>query len=89
MTFDSIQPKTEEDIYTDDELDSYVFQDDDETLAYQTKTEVEEDKTEIDALEDYGNISKSLNTTVIELSSYEEEPMYITTTPSYPRDRLK
>ena len=90
MVLDSIQPKNEEDIYTEDELDSYVFQDDDETIDYQTKTEVEEDKIEIDALEDYANISKSLHTTMIEISSdEEEEPMYITTTPSYTSDRLK
>ena len=90
MVLDSIQPKNEEDIYIDDELDSYVFQNEDETIDYQTKTEVEEDKIEIDALEDYANISKSLNTTVLEISSdEEEEPMYITTTPSHPRDRLK
>ena len=51
---------------------------------------MEEDKIEIDALEDYANISKSLNTTVLEISSdEEEEPMYITTTPSHPRDRFK
>ena len=42
---------------------------------------MEEDKIEIDALEDYANISKSLNKTVIEISpDKEEEPMYITTT---------
>ena len=90
MVLDSIQPKNEEDIYIDDELDSYVFQNEDETIDYQTKTEVEEDKIEIDALEDYVNILKSLNTTAIEISSdEEEEPMYITTTPSHPRNRLK
>ena len=51
---------------------------------------MEEDKIEIDALEDYVNISKSLDTSVIEISSdEEEEPMYITTTPSHPSDRLK
>ena len=54
-----------------------MFQDDDETIGYQTKTEVEEDKIEIDALEDYANISKSLNATVIEISSHaEEEPIH-------------
>ena len=90
MVLDSIQPKNEEDIYINDELDSYVFQDDHETFDYQTKTEVEEDKIEINVLEDYANISKSLNTTVIEISSdEEEEAMYITTTPSHQRDRLK
>ena len=47
MVFDSIQPKNEEDIYTNDELDSYVFQDDNETIDYRTKTEKEEDKIEI------------------------------------------
>ena len=67
-----------------------MFQDDDETIYYQTKTEVEEDKIEIDELEDYANISKSLKTTVIEISSdEEEEPMYINRTPSHPRDSLK
>ena len=51
---------------------------------------LEKDKIEIDVLKDYANISKSLNTTVIEISSHEEEePMYITTTPSHPRDKLK
>ena len=51
---------------------------------------MEEDKIEIDVLEDYANIPKSLNTTVIEISFDEEkEPMYIATTPSHPRDRLK
>ena len=51
---------------------------------------MEEDKIDIDALEDYANISKPLNTSVIEISSdEEEEPMYITTTSSHPRDRLK
>ena len=90
MVFDSIQPKNKEDIYIDDELDSYVLQGDDETIDYRTKTKVEKDKIEIDALKDYANISKSLNTTVIEISSHEEEePMYITTTPSHPRNKLK
>ena len=90
MVLDSIQPKNEEDIYINDELDSYVFQDDNETFDYQTKTEVEKDKIEINVLEDYANISKSLNTAVIEISSdQEEEAMYFTTTPSYQRDRLK
>ena len=77
MVLDGIQPKNEEDIYIDDELDSYVFQDDDETIDYRTKTKVEKDKIEIDALKDYANISKSLNTTVIEISSHaEEEPIH-------------
>ena len=51
---------------------------------------MDEDKIETDALEDCANISNSLNTTVIEISSdEEEEPMHISTTPSRPRDRLK
>ena len=34
IVLDSIQPKNEGDIYIDDELDFYVFQDDDETIDY-------------------------------------------------------
>ena len=44
MVLDTVQPKNEEDIYIDDELDSYMFQNDDETIDYSSKTEMEEDK---------------------------------------------
>ena len=91
MVLDTVQPKNEEDIYIDDGLDSYMFQDDDETIDYSSKTEMEEDKIQMDASEDYANITKSLDTTITEISSddEEDEPMYVSTRPSHPRDRLK
>ena len=52
-------------VVVDDEID---FKDIDflpETIDYPSKTKVEEDKIEVDMLEDYANISKSLNTIVI------------------------
>ena len=63
MVLDTVQPKNEDVIYIDDELDSYMFQDDDETIDYSSKTEMEEDKIQMDASEDYANITKSLDTT--------------------------
>ena len=87
MVLDTVQSKTEEDIYIDDELNSYMFQDDEEM-----KAEIEEDKIKMEVPEDYANIAKPLDATVIEISSDEEgedEPMYITTTPSHLRDRLR
>ena len=91
MVLNTVQSKTEEDIYTDDKLGSYMFQDGDETMDYRSKTDMEEDKIQIDAPEDYAKITKSLNTTITEVSSddEEDEPMYIVTRPSHPRDRLK
>ena len=52
---------------------------------------MEEDKIQMDASEDYANITKSLDTTITEISSddEEDEPMYVSTRPSHPRDRLK
>ena len=60
MVLDTVQPKTEEDIYIDDELNSYMFQDDEEM-----KAEIEEDKIKMEVPENYANIAKPLDTTVI------------------------
>ena len=47
-------------------------------------------KIRISPPEDYINVKKSLNTTVIEISSSsEDEVSYIKTTPSHPRERLR
>ena len=50
-----------------------------------------DNKIQISPLEDYNDIKKLLNTTVIEISSDSEddEVTYIKTTPSHPRDRLR
>ena len=96
MVLDAVQPKIEQDIYNDDELDSFMFVDEqsknEEVIDVKpSKIEISDNKIQISPPEDYNDIKKLLNTTVIEISSDSEddEVTYIKTTPSHPRDRLR
>ena len=63
-----------------------------EQVKRKVDSDVEDEtkKIHISPPEDYVAIEKSLNTTVIEISSdSEDEVTYTKTTPSHPRDRLR
>ena len=101
MVIDAVQPKIEQDLYIDDDFDSSMIVDDDKKAKNndnvidvkpqneQIKNSINE-KIAISPPKDNIDIEKSLNTTVIEISSSsEDEGSYIKTTPSHPRDRLR
>ena len=97
MVIDTI-PKIEQDLYIDDDLDSFMLADYDsennsDSIVIDVKPKNEQVKRKVDSDvedEDYVDIEKSLNTTIIEISSDSEgEVTYTKTTPSHPRDRLK
>ena len=101
MVIDAVQPKIEQDLYIDDDFDSSMIVDDDKKAKNndnvidvkpqneQIKNSINE-KIGISPPKDYIDVEKSLNTTVIEISSSsEDEGSYIKTTPSHPRDRLR
>ena len=98
---DAVQPKIEQDLYIDDDFDSFMIVDDDKEAKNndniidikpkneQIKNSVEE-KIHESAPEDYIDVEKSLNTMIIEVfSGSENEVSYIKTTPSHPRNRLR
>ena len=97
MVIDTI-PKIEQDLYIDDDLDSFMLADYDsennsDSIVIDVKPKNEQVKRKVDSDvedEDYVDIEKSLNTTIIEISSDSEgEVTYTKTTPSHPRDKLK
>ena len=101
MVIDAVQPKIEQDLYIDDDFDSFMIVDDDKKAknndnVIDVKPENEQIKNSVDEKicislpEDYSDVEKSLNTTVIEISSSsEDEVNYTKTTPSHPRNRLR
>ena len=87
MVVDIVQPKIEQDLYIGDELDLFMFVNEPENNEV---IDVNDDKIQISPPVDYTDIKKSLNTTVIKISSgSEDEITYVKTTPSHPRDRLR
>ena len=60
MVIDAIQPKIEQDLYVDDDFDSFVIADDDKKVKSNDSVIIC-----ISPPEDYIDIEKSLNTTVI------------------------
>ena len=84
MVIDAVQPRTEQDLYIDNDFDSFMIVDDDKEVKHndniidvkpkneQIKTSVDE-KIHVARPEDYINVEKSLNTTVIEISSGSED----------------
>ena len=103
MVIDTIEPKIEQYLYTDNDLDSFMFVDGSENNGdsividvkpknEQIKREVGSDDDEktkkiyISPPEDYIDIEKSLNATVIEISpGSEDEVSYVKRTPSHLR----
>ena len=103
MVIDATKPKIEQDLYIDDDLESFMFvsepKNDNDSVVIDVKLKTEQIKRKVDSnddddetkkihifpSEDYVDIEKSLNTTVIEISSgSENEVSYIKTTPSHP-----
>ena len=84
MVIDAVQPRTEQDLYIDNDFDSFMIVDDDKEVKHndniidvkpkneQIKTSVDE-KIHVSPPEDYIDVEKSLNTTVIEISSGSED----------------
>ena len=101
MVVDAAQTKIKQDLYIDDDFDSFMIVDDDKKAknndnVIDVKPENEQIKNSIDEQiriyppKDYIDVEKSLNTRVKEISSSSEmEVSYIKTTPSHPRDRLR